>query len=303
MEFSDSQLLDPQLAETVKLASQKAHFQANGFKYCTMLNKAWFDGSVHIKPLGGSLAQMNPDLSVFLNLIDFRAAQVEKRLYLQHFHGSPKDMKRLACYSTALGQSHFAYLTYDKLLVSIDPLTYFEPILPAIQLHLELSPRQKPKFKLAYLVMVHETKGFPHLAKLLETLDDGNAIILVHVDARSRSDPLKERVKEWIAKRRIYSSSTNRGNVHLAKYPFYNIWGHASLVLTQLSGFWELLDMADWDYVVNLSNYDWPLKSNAEIHRLLSHDKYKGKNFIECWNQTGMSTIGIVASRRLLIHL
>lgn len=278
----DRPLMTAAQASLVSQAVLKTPFQATGFGFCSILNGAWFDGSVVLKPWGGSVAALNPDVSAFLNLLDYRAAQVQKAILQKHYMASSIDAKRMACYSVAMGNYAFVNLTQDQLLISLDPVVYMSPVLPAIRLDLEL-PRQRPAFKLAYLIMIHEHKGFPQLAKLLENLDDGDAIVLVHVDARSHSSSLMDLVKEWIQKRRM---SPRGGNVHLAQNRYKNIWGHASLVFTQLSGFWELKDLADWDYVINLSNYDWPLKSNAQIHQLLLSDG-KGKNYIEYWSQTG----------------
>jgi hypothetical protein len=167
------------------------------------------------------MADLNPDLSLFINLIDYRASQIYKTMYFKRFHGNHQDMQRLACYSTALGHVHYANITQEPLLISIDPVNYFRKILPSIDLHLELS-RQKPRFKLAYLIMVHESKGFPHLVQLLEFLDDGDAIILVHVDARSRSSSLYQKIVQWIRKRK--ATKRMGGNVHLARFRFHNIW-------------------------------------------------------------------------------
>ncbi len=167
------------------------------------------------------------------------------------------ELKRLACYSAAMGNVAVANLSAEPLLHSISPIEYFSPVLPTIKQ--QEGVLVKPKFKLAYLVMVHEANGLPHLKILLSKLDDGDAIVLVHVDKRSQR--LYRRIDKFINIRR----SSGICNIHLAKYRFKNIWGHISLVFTQLSGFWELTDLATWDFVLNLSNYDYPLTSNANI--------------------------------------
>lgn len=58
-------------------------------------------------------------------------------------------------------------------------MNYFQEVIPAILP--STSQEKKPYFKLAYLVMVHELHGFAQLCQLLERLDDGEAIILIHV--------------------------------------------------------------------------------------------------------------------------
>ena len=253
-------------------------FTADKFDYCSILNNATFDGSAFIYSLGGSVFQQNPDSSWFYNLIDYRAAQVEKAIVLQHSFVSKDDAKRYACYSTAIGNYPFVNISQERLLISIDPVTFFQPIFPAI--NIDIDGGSKKKFKLAYLIMVHELNGFLNLEKLLDFLDDGDAIILVHVDSRSSCTQLYNKIKDWIENTRKKRDT----NVNLAKYRLHNIWGHSSLVFTQLSGFWELLELADWDFVINLSNYDWPLRNNSQIHSSLQ----LGKNYISLWHQNGI---------------
>jgi hypothetical protein len=85
--------------------------------------------------------------------------------------------------------------------------------------------------------------------------------LLIHVI--QGLDAEYEKVLSYINKR---ESEGHLGNVIMAKRRFSNILGHSSLLFSELSGFFELRDLADWDYVINLSSYDWPLRTNAEIH-------------------------------------
>lgn len=90
--------------------------------------------------------------------------------------------------------------------------------------------------------MIHEESAFSHAGVLLNLLDDGDAIILVHVDVKSQN--LFALVSSLIQERKTTKGSNC--NIHLASKRFVNVWGHISLVYTQLNGFWELLDMAEW---------------------------------------------------------
>ena len=268
----------------LKFAEENRYFTADDFRYCTILNGAKFDALVPIRPLQGSIAQVNPDQSVFTNIIDKRAYELFKQLLKKHRTANRDELHRLCCYTAAEGHSSAANLTHERLLVEIDPINYFKPLIPAIEPVSSIIPGSRKKFKIAYLLMIHEYNGFPHVQLLLKMLDDGDAIILIHVDARPKSNALYTKMESWIAER---TKELDRpSNIFMAKYRFNNIWGHVSLVLTQLSGFWELLDMADWDYVINLSNYDYPIKSNAVIHKYLSLPKNKNKNWIEYWPDT-----------------
>lgn len=267
----------------LKIASKSRYVFVDGFQFCDMLNNATFDSLVQIKPLKGSIAEKNPDISTFINAIDMRAYDIYRAMLRKNQKGDKMDVKRMSCFAAAEGHGAFTNLTETRLLHKINPVNYFKSVLPAIVP--KPSPLNIPrqKFKMAYLLMIHELNGYVHAVNLLETLDDGDAIVLIHVDARPKSKQLYNNIEMWVSKREKELGRVP--NIHFAKHRFSNIWGHISLVFTQLSGFWELLDMADWDYMINLSNYDYPIKSNAIIHRFLS--KYKDKNWIQYWEDTG----------------
>ena len=50
---------------------------------------------------------------------------------------------------------------------------------------------------------------------------------------------------------------------------FNGQWGGSSLVFIELEGFFQLIDLAEWDYVINLSVHDYPLANTSTIHQIL----------------------------------
>jgi hypothetical protein len=62
-------------------------------------------------------------------------------------------------------------------------------------------------------------------------------------------------------------------------------WGSISIVFAQMKGFFELLEWAEWDYVINLSAYDYPMMSAEAMYAILSKDP--GKAYIEHWRSDG----------------
>ncbi|KAJ3328050.1 hypothetical protein HDU76_010675 [Blyttiomyces sp. JEL0837] len=76
------------------------------------------------------------------------------------------------------------------------------------------------------------------------------------------------------------------GNVFLSKNRIFGTWSHASLVWIQLTGFWELYDMATWDVVINLSAHSFPLRSSRELHRFLNSGSFKGMSLIQNWQMS-----------------
>lgn len=49
-------------------------------------------------------------------------------------------------------------------------------------------------------------------------------------------------------------------NIYVTKNRFPTIWGGASLLEMLLNSFKELLGLSEWDYVINLSESDFPTK-------------------------------------------
>lgn len=140
---------------------------------------------------------------------------------------------------------------------------------------------KRRKYKLAYLVLIQELHGFHQIKKFLEIVDDSQAVFLLHVP--KTDDSVYALLDEYI-KTDGPRDQNGQSNVFLSTYRYGKTTGHIDIVYSQLSGFWELLDMADWDYVINLSNYDWPLRHNQQIHSILQ--KHPGHSYIEFNTET-----------------
>ncbi len=99
---------------------------------------------------------------------------------------------------------------------------------------------------------------------------------MVHVDIKSPL--LKDSLTEFIRDRLL---AGHDDNVFLQTRCFGIIWGHISIVHAQIQGFFELMDLANWEYVINLSAYDWPLKNNRDIYNVLKANG--SSSWIEYW--------------------
>ncbi len=126
---------------------------------------------------------------------------------------------------------------------------------------------------------MHEGSQLNATLQLLRLLDDGHALILVHVD--KKADAFHAALAAELA-------HTPSPHVHLARQRFDGIWGHSSIVHIQLSGFFELLDLGDWGHVINLSGEDFPLRASEDIARTLQQPRYVGKNLIQYWESPSM---------------
>lgn len=111
---------------------------------------------------------------------------------------------------------------------------------------------------IAYLILVHR---FPEQFKrMFRAIHVPGNHYLIHID--KRSGPV---LAADIA-------------LFLEQYPNARIleaqkalWGGYSLVEAELRGMAELLTMGEWDYFINLSGQDFPLKSQAYIAEFLAH--------------------------------
>jgi hypothetical protein len=125
--------------------------------------------------------------------------------------------------------------------------------------------------KLAYLILIHN--NFSQFKLLFESIYDKDFLFVVHVDKKSTED-FKKEVKDFLV---IYP------NVYILKSRFCN-WGGFSLVDVQVRGIKKLLQTSkDWDFLINLSGSDFPVKSQKYITDFLS--KHKDKNFIDARDQ------------------
>lgn len=124
---------------------------------------------------------------------------------------------------------------------------------------------------IAYLLLVHR---FPdQFERLFRAIHDPAHHYVVHVDANA--DPAVSRQIE----------------AFLAPYPNTAmlesrpaLWGGWSLVDAELRGMAKLLEMgADWEFFINLSGQDFPLKSQSAIRDFLAQNR--GKEFIRAVNQ------------------
>lgn len=131
-----------------------------------------------------------------------------------------------------------------------------------------LSP---PHIKIAYMILVHR---FPEQFKrLFKAIYEPDNCYLIHIDKKADSSIHKE----------LRTFLKSYSNVFIFKSQNV-IWGGYSMVQAELDGMDFLLNSEiDWDYFINLSGQDFPLRSQKMIREFLIHNN--GKNFIKIANQ------------------
>lgn len=124
---------------------------------------------------------------------------------------------------------------------------------------------------IAYLILVHRLPD--QFKRLFTAIYEPTNFYLIHIDKKASLE-IGEEVTTFLEK---------YPNVHILKSENV-IWGGYSMVQAELDGMNYLLNMnAKWDYFINLSGQDYPLKSQRIIKDFLS--KNNGKSYIKFADQ------------------
>ncbi|KAJ3083520.1 hypothetical protein HK102_001032 [Quaeritorhiza haematococci] len=203
-------------------------------------------------------------------------------------------------------------------LIHINPASYF-PML-SIQNHEEsAASSERPHFNIAFFIMVHGNETEIRNVEILvdALLESENCILLIHVD--KSSEELRESVQEFWDRRakeddakwkkmkrkmeararsrpgsKAFTRQLFRDRVHIQNVSFEVQWGMSSLVFVQLEGFFKLLDLARWDYVVNLSGHDYPLRSARYVNKYLQ--RRPDRLWIHHWEDDQTATQRILSA-------
>ncbi len=125
---------------------------------------------------------------------------------------------------------------------------------------------------IAYLILVHRYPG--QFKRLFRAIYHPANYYLVHVDKRSGIG-LQTEIQDFLS---------SFANASLLKSQS-TLWGGYSLVDVELRGIEELLKIgSEWEFFINLSGQDFPLKSQTHIQDFLSRNI--GNDFIRVANQS-----------------
>ncbi|KFF21993.1 glycosyl transferase [Chryseobacterium sp. JM1] len=124
---------------------------------------------------------------------------------------------------------------------------------------------------MAYLILVHRLPD--QFKRLFKAIYDPANFYLIHIDKKANLE-IGEDINVFLQK---------YPNVHILKSQNV-VWGGYSMVQAELDGMKYLLEMnMKWDYFINLSGQDYPLKSQEIIKDFLS--KNNGKSYIKIADQ------------------
>ncbi|XP_075558234.1 xylosyltransferase oxt isoform X3 [Dermacentor variabilis] len=139
--------------------------------------------------------------------------------------------------------------------------------------------------RIAFLLSVNG-RAVRQVLRLLRFLYHERHIFYIHVDARQ--DHMY---------RSLLALESRYTNVRLERHRLATIWGGSSLLEMLLRGMAYLLrEHPGWDYFVNLSETDYPVKSRKELEMFLAANM--GSNFVKSHGQDTQRFIGKQALER-----
>lgn len=149
-----------------------------------------------------------------------------------------------------------------------DPLInyYFENYKPKYS----ESKKQTSSVRLAYIILIQTVAELT--INLVNTLQNPNYTFIIHPDAKMPNKEIHF----------LKSEFSDSKNVHILEARFNVHWGGISIVYAELAALLYLLHLdVTWDYVINLSENDFPIKLNWEIEQtLLLESGNLTKNFV-----------------------
>nr|KAG5714701.1 hypothetical protein BaRGS_000189 [Batillaria attramentaria] len=129
----------------------------------------------------------------------------------------------------------------------------------------------QPRSKQVKIVFVLTLNGrqVRQVVRLLRTIYHPHHYYFIHVDSR----------QEFMFRELLPLEQLK--NVMLTRRRFATIWGGASLLQAHLSFLKELFEKSDWhwDYYINLSESDYPIKTISDLTNYLT--AYKGLTFLK----------------------
>ncbi|KRY88929.1 Xylosyltransferase oxt [Trichinella pseudospiralis] len=144
----------------------------------------------------------------------------------------------------------------------------------------ELLLNKKPA-KIAFLLQLNG-RAVRQVVRLLRLIYRPEHIYLVHVDSRQNY--------MYREMRSLQKSISAAANFHVLTRRFATIWGGASLLTMFLSSADQLLQLSsDWEYLVNLSESDMPLRPVDELSSLLGN--CNGTSFLRSHGDTTVAFI------------
>ncbi|KAF4524158.1 hypothetical protein B566_EDAN010613 [Ephemera danica] len=133
----------------------------------------------------------------------------------------------------------------------------------------------EPRARVAYLLTLNG-RASRQVRRLIRALFHPDHFFYIHVDAR----------QDYMFREMLKLEHHLHDHVKVARNRLATIWGGASLLQVLLASMRELLSLHHqwpWDFVINLSESDFPLKSNEQLVQFLTANKER--NFVKSFGR------------------
>ncbi|XP_065267607.1 xylosyltransferase 1 [Emys orbicularis] len=123
--------------------------------------------------------------------------------------------------------------------------------------------------RIAFVLVVHG-RASRQLQRMFKAIYHKDHFYYIHVDKRSN-----------YLHRKVLQFASQYPNVRVTPWRMATIWGGASLLSTYLQSMRDLIEMNDWpwDFFINLSAADYPIRTNDQLVAFLS--RYRNMNFLK----------------------
>ncbi|XP_067162646.1 xylosyltransferase 1 [Apteryx mantelli] len=123
--------------------------------------------------------------------------------------------------------------------------------------------------RIAFVLVVHG-RASRQLQRMFKAIYHKDHFYYIHVDKRSN-----------YLHRQVLQFANQYPNVRVTSWRMATIWGGASLLSTYLQSMRDLMEMNDWpwDFFINLSAADYPIRTNDQLVAFLS--RYRDMNFLK----------------------
>ncbi|KAJ3381748.1 hypothetical protein HDU92_005141 [Lobulomyces angularis] len=242
------------------------HIQINNLNYCesfdgTILNRKVKLNALASKYYASPNALTNSDSLIrnhteeqLVKIIDSAAIDISQTLPVSLAF---EKTNFFACFTTLMGDTGFSNASIGPMLKELKTSQFYAWMIA------ENDKILKPRYKIAYFITAHKHVDFNNFKHLISAIYvPQETIILIHVDSKSQS--LFSLIEEFVAIRKA-----EKKNISLLPHRFKINTKTSSLIKAQLLGFFKLLDFGSWDYLINLSATDYPLRSSTFLHQYL----------------------------------
>lgn len=204
-------IFNPMFSRKFISAESKRYLTLYHFRFCNCLDDSLFDGMAHVYYINGSISTQNPYIDAMSKLIDEAAKNLTISIVSKFPHLNEWHLLRYACYTAAVGTSPALKLSKTPFIKDFHIRNFLKDIMPTLNMK-DIAVGHMPTYQLAYLIYMPNEKAILNMKALVETLNDGNAVFMIQLDAKCGSLVDSPELLNWAKRSRNIFISTARYN-------------------------------------------------------------------------------------------